>query len=188
VGGGQNMFNTLAYIGGRLNEENVLWGVGASILLNHYGLINKPNDIDILIALEDIEKADRILRNMGIKKDRKNVHGFATKYFYEYDIEGYELDVMAGLIINHSNGAFEYIFDESSITSFKEINGVKVPLSSLEDWYVIYQLIPNRDVKVKLIEDYLSSAGIKKPELLKRALTLKLPEEVSANIVRILNA
>lgn len=181
------MFNTLAYIGKRLNEENVLWGVGASILLNHFGLVEKPNDIDLLIALEDIEKADRILNSIGIKKDRKNVHNFATKYFYEYVIEGYEVDVMAGLIINHCSGSFEYIFDESSITDYKEINGVKVPLSSLEDWYVIYQLIPNREVKVKLIEDYLISTRIKNPQQLKRILTLKLPEHVRSNIIKILN-
>ncbi|MEK6266515.1 MAG: hypothetical protein N2B06_17355 [Clostridium sp.] len=33
------MFSTLSYIGKKLNEEGVVWGVGASILLNHYGLI-----------------------------------------------------------------------------------------------------------------------------------------------------
>jgi hypothetical protein len=41
-----------------------VWGVGASILLNYYGLIDKPNDIDILVDLKDIEKADIILNLM----------------------------------------------------------------------------------------------------------------------------
>ena len=52
------VFDTLSYIGERLNEERIMWGVGASILLNHYGLVDKPNDIDILVDLKDIEKTD----------------------------------------------------------------------------------------------------------------------------------
>ena len=43
---------------------------------------------------------------------------------------------------------FKYTFDQSSISEIKIINGVNIPLTSLEDWYVIYQLIPNREIKV----------------------------------------
>jgi hypothetical protein len=42
------MFNTLSYIGKKLNDSNIAWIVGASILLNQFGFIDKPNDIDIL--------------------------------------------------------------------------------------------------------------------------------------------
>lgn len=61
------MFNTLSYIGKKLNDEGIVWGVGASILLNHYGLVDKPNDIDILVDLNDIEKADKILKSIEKK-------------------------------------------------------------------------------------------------------------------------
>lgn len=184
---GIGMFKTLAYIAEKLNEEKVLWGVGASILLNHYGLVDKPNDIDILVALKDIEKADKILSSIGVKKDREKAATYATKYFYEYSIEGFDVDVMSGLTINHEEGAFQLTFDESSIVGTKEINGVKVPLSSLEDWYVIYQLIPNREVKVKLVEEYLINNGVENPSLLERTLLLELPESVRENVLRMLN-
>jgi hypothetical protein len=95
---------------------------------------------------------------------------------------------MAGLSINYDNGIFEYIFDQSSISDTKIINGVNIPLTSLEDWYIIYQLIPNREIKVTMVGNYLSSNGIKKPNLLKRALNGHLPDVVRDNIQRLLNA
>jgi hypothetical protein len=182
------MFNTLSYIGKKLNEEGIVWGVGASILLNHYGLIDKPNDIDILVDLKDIEKVDKILKSIGEKVVGEKIDTYSTKYFYEYTVNGVDVDVMAGLSINYDKGTFKYIFDQSSISEFKIINGVNIPLTSLEDWYVIYQLIPNREIKVAMIENYLLSNGINNPNLLKRTLKGNLPDEVRNNIQRLLNA
>ena len=181
------MFNTLSYIGKKFNEERIVWGVGASILLNHYGLIDKPNDIDILVDLKDIEKADKVLKSIGEKIVWEKTDIYSTKFFYEYLVNGFEVDVMAGLSINYDNGIFKYIFDQSSISEIKVINGVNIPLTSLEDWYVIYQLIPNREIKVSMIENYLLSNGIKKPNLLERALRGHLSNEVRDNIQRLLN-
>lgn len=182
------MFDTLSYIGEKLNEEKVIWGVGASILLNHYDLIYKPNDIDILVDLKDIEKADRILKSIGEKKIRDNVDTYSTEYFYEYVINGFDVDVMSGLSINHNNGMFKYIFDYHSISEIKEVNGIDIPLAALEDWYVIYQLIPNRETKVNMIESYLLLNGIKRPDLLEKALRGNLPREVREKIERILKS
>ena len=78
------MFDTLSYIGKKLNEEKIVWGVGASILLNHHRLIDKPNDIDILVDLKDIEKADKTLKSIGEKKVWEKTDTYSTQYFYEY--------------------------------------------------------------------------------------------------------
>lgn len=182
------MFNTLSHIGQKLNEGKVVWAVGASVLLNHYGLADKPNDIDILVDLNSIEKADKILKGIGEKKTPQKIGIYSTKYFYEYVVNGFDIDVMSGLRIQHSNGVFEYIFDRSSIPEIKEINGVNIPLSSLEDWYVIYQLIPNREKKVEIIKNYLLSKGIKNPNLFERVLTLSLPNNIKENIRIMLNS
>ena len=42
------MLKTLSYIGKKLNDGGITWGVGASILLNKFGFIDKPNDMMIL--------------------------------------------------------------------------------------------------------------------------------------------
>ncbi|WP_194191581.1 nucleotidyltransferase [Clostridium chrysemydis] len=164
------MFNTLSYIGKKLNDEGILWGVGASILLNRFGFIDKPNDIDIFISLDDIEKADEILKSIGEKKKWEKTSTYSTEYFYEYVINGIDIDVMSGFAVNHNNGTFRYIFDEKSISEFQIINGVSIPFTSLEDWYVIYQLIPKRQAKVEMIENYLKLNGVKRPMLLERSL------------------
>ena len=181
------MFDTLSEIGEKLNKDGVLWGVGASILLNHYGLIDKPNDIDILVDLDDIEKSNIILKSIGEKKVCEQSDKYSTKYFYEYVINGFDVDVMAGLSINHNEGIYRYIFDDKSIPITTKVNSINIPFTSLEDWYVIYQLIPKREAKVKLIQNYLLSNGIKNPTLLERALRGSLPEEVRDNIKRLLN-
>ncbi|WP_343069491.1 nucleotidyltransferase [Clostridium aciditolerans] len=183
----KEMFNTLSYIGEKLNSSNIVWGVGASILLNQFGLIKKPNDIDIFIDIKDIEKADEVLKSIGEKKKWEKTATYSTKYFYEYIIDGFDVDVMAGFAVNHISGVFEYTFDHNSISEFKRINGVNIPFTSLEDWYVIYQLIPNREAKVKIIESYLLLNGIKKPLLLERALKGNLPIEVREKIKKILS-
>ena len=119
---------------------------------------------------------------MGEKKIREKSDSYSTKYFYEYVVHGFDIDVMSGLSINYNSGTFEYIFDHTSISDFEKINGVNIPLSSLEDWYVIYQLIPNREIKVKMIEDYLLLNGVKNPTLFERSLRGNLPIEVRDKI------
>ena len=176
------MFNTLSYIGKFFNDANIVWGVGASILLNQFGLADSPNDIDIHVAIKDIHKVDEILKSIGTKKQKGKNDSYSTKYFYEYIVNGIDIDVMAGLAINHTNGIFEYIFDESSISQFILIDEISIPFTSLEDWFVLYQLIPNRDAKVKIIEDYLLLNGIQKPFLLERSLNGNLPLTITEKI------
>ncbi|MBY6897199.1 hypothetical protein [Clostridium botulinum] len=58
----------------------------------------------------------------------------------------------------------------------------------MEDWYVIYQLIPNREAKVKVIESYLLLNGINNSFLLERVLKGNLPIEVREKIKKILSS
>lgn len=180
------MLNTLSYIGEKLNNGNIRWAVGASILLNQYGLVEQPNDIDIFVDERDIEEADKLLKRLGEKKKWELNTTYATKYFYEYEIKGVDLDVMAGFAVKFSGGLFQFQFDEKSISEFRSINGVEIPFTALEDWYVLYQLIPNRQVKVQIIEEYLKKCGIKNPFLLKRILKNTLPNQIRSKIENML--
>lgn len=185
--GEYDLLDTLGYIAEKLNAEKIVWAVGASLLLNRFALIDKPNDIDILVHLKDVEKADGILKSIGEKIEAKKETTYATKFFNEYVINGIDVDLMSGLTINHQAGAFQYIFDNDSISDVWQVNGSEIPLTTLEDWYILYQLIPKREAKVKIIEEYLMVNGIRHSNLLKRALDLNLPDEVRENIQRMLN-
>lgn len=178
------MIDTLSYIGEKLNNAGILWAVGASIVLNQYGLVDKPNDIDILVDINDIKRADEILNELGSKKPLEEGEStiYSTKYFYEYIVNGIDVDIMAGFAINFNEDTYEYSFDKEAVTNTKKMNGVEIPLTSLEDWYVLYQLMPNREKKVNLIEKYLLSNGIKETHLIYRALSKKLPNKIRKRI------
>lgn len=176
------ILNTLSYVGEQLNKTEILWGIGASIVLNQYGLISNPKDIDILVDVRNIKKADEILQILGKKKPTEETSVYSTKYFYEYVVNSVDVDVMAGFAINYNENTYEYSFDSESITNVKRINGIDIPLTSLEDWYILYQLIPNKESKVDLIEKYLLCNGIKETNLIKRALSKDLPIKVRERV------
>lgn len=183
-----DLFKVLSIIGAKFSESNIVWAVGASVMLNQLGLIKNMNDLDILVDIKDIKKVDEILRGMGKNIETVENSVYSTTYFYEYVVEGIEIDIMAGFSINHDNGVYDFILDHESISKIEIINGVKIPFTSVEDWYVIYQLIPKRQDKVNLIENYLTLNGINNPYLLKRALMRKLPLTIKSNIKRILGS
>ena len=181
------MYTILSILGEKLNRSNIVWAVGGSILLNQFDLIDKPNDIDLFVDINQIEKVDDIFKRIGQKKEVGNDTTFSTRYFYEYIVEGINIDVMAGFAVNHSDGLFEYIFDDHSISEFRLINGVSIPFTSLEDWYVIYHLIPDREYKANMIRNYLLSNGINQYFLLERALEANLPLAVRKKVEMILS-
>ena len=181
------MLSTLSFIGEKFNEERIVWAVGGSVMLSYYGLAPDPNDIDILIDKDCAAQAAALMDAIGKESPPARSQTFATRHFHKYDVGGFPVDVMSGLAIRHDSGLFYYIFDMESVTGCMAVRGVKVPLASLEDWYVLYQLMPGRADKAKMIENHLRSAGIRRPELLNRILTQNLPKGVKENIKRLLD-
>jgi hypothetical protein len=172
------MIETLCRVAEKLNTARVCWGVGGSFMLKQHGLVEKPNDLDLMLAVEDAEQADQLLCALGKKLESARKPCYSTRFFYEYQVDGVEIDLMAGFGIFHAAGHYEYLFDQTSIVERKVISGVEIPFTSLEDWYVLYQVMPNREPKVKLIEEYWISNGTQHPDLLIRALSGNLPENV----------
>jgi hypothetical protein len=180
------VYTTLKLIAQKLNAENIVWGVGASVLLSFYQLIDAPRDIDLLVALEDIEKADAILSSLGQKNLWEKSAAYSTRFFYEYTINGVDIDVMSGLKIHVQEYVYEHSFERQSITDHKTIDEIDIPLTSLEDWFVLYQLIPKREAKVAMIEDYLQKNGVKNRFILEKALMAELPEVIRERIIKLL--
>ena len=182
------MLNTLGYIAGKLNATNLVWAVGGSILLEHYGLVRKPNDIDILTDLNSFAQAAAILKSIGEEKPPTETRTFATRHYHKFVVNGIAVDLLSDLVINHQNGQFHFIFDSASVSGAMRAGGAEVPLASLEDWYVIYQLIPGRQAKAELIRCHLMSNGVKRADLLSRMVNADLPPEVKENITHCLQS
>jgi len=176
------MIKALATFGEKLNSENVIWGVGGSVMLSFYGLADKPKDIDIVVSLDSIKNAIEILDEIGERKEVKKNSDFSTRHFYKYRVDGADLDVMSGFMLNTKRGIFEYHFDEFSIAERKEVEGVSIPLCALEDWFVLYNLMPGRLERVKAIEEYLIKNGINNMGFLHKAIDGDIPINIIERI------
>lgn len=149
--------NTLVRLGRELNRANVFWAVGGSVMLQQYGLIQSPQDIDILVSEEDAPKVCEILSSIGEKVAEREADSiYATKFFCEYRINGIEVDVMAGLKIKKNEQIFEYDFNKSTKRIHFYVEDEQIPFSTLNDWLILYSWMPNKEGKVKMIEAYMT--------------------------------
>ncbi len=153
--------DVLKKIAEKLNKEEIVWGVGASVMLNYYGITEKVNDIDIQVSLDHVDRIDRILAKMGTKNRRLPNDTYKTKYFYEYTIDGVEVDLMGGLCVSRDGKDYSFEFTKNSIGDTLIIEGVEVPLGKLDYWYNIYKVLPGREIKVKGIENYIEKGKLK---------------------------
>ena len=170
-----NFQETLAYIVKALQREQIHFGIGGSLLLAHHGLPVTPRDIDLVVALEDAERAVQVLSEMGTVVEQDETSLYATQVFQEFIIKGIDIDLMSGLQIRHDEGIFVCPFAEQTI------NKTGLPFMSLVDWYVIYQLIPGREQKVAMIEHCLANQEVDQ-ERLKQLRRLNLPQAVKKRI------
>lgn len=163
-----------------LQRERIHFGIGGSLLLAQHGLPVVPRDIDLVVALADAERAVQLLADIGTVVEQDKTSLYATEVFQEFIIEGIDIDLMSGLQIRHGEGVFIYPFDEQSIDSTGR------PFMALIDWYVIYQLIPGREQKVAMIEQYLTKQEVDH-ERLEQLRRLVLPKAIRNRIDQWLN-
>ena len=52
-------------IAAEFNKDNLLWAIGASLLLYFKGVAEVFHDIDIMVDEKDVERCKNILLNMG---------------------------------------------------------------------------------------------------------------------------
>ncbi len=142
--------STLAKIAKLLNDEKIMWNVGGSVLLSHFDLHESPHDIDIIVSKADSNKVEYILSGLGEMRDVEKSDVFQSDYYRKFIINGTEVDLIAGFKIKHAEGVYEY---KPEFWGEKDNDGVIY--AQLEDWYVIYQLMPNGAKKAKKIEEYL---------------------------------
>jgi hypothetical protein len=180
------VWQVLVRVARALNESGALWCVGGSVLLSQYGLAERPNDLDLLAGLEDAERIAFLLDAMGEALPGGQSATFATRCFRRFTIDGTGVDLMAGLAVNHPEGRYEAPFDGPSIASRPLMDGVPVPFGALEDWYVLYQLMPGREHKARIIEEFLLQNGTQHPDLLARALGGCLPGPVRDRVAKLL--
>ncbi|XMB72494.1 hypothetical protein RJI07_00985 [Mycoplasmatota bacterium WC30] len=149
------MNKLLIKIAKKLNNANITWALGGSLILKHHNLLENVNDIDIIIARSDIFKAKHIFDSLGEAKRVSPKGIYKTSYFYEYTIDSIEVDVMCEFKIDNQS-LYNYNFDVTKIVDTEILTGTKIYYSSLEDWLVLYTLM-GRTKKVELIKRYFET-------------------------------
>ncbi len=142
----------IAKIADALNKAEVRWAIGGSTLLFLKGIDFEFNDLDIVVLEEDAQKAKEALLSIGAAY-HKSEKAPTTKVFEEFTVDGLDVDVISGFIIQAYGKEFDCSFKNENVEEI-EVEGVKVRLDSLEAWQNIYQL-QDRQEKAHYITDYL---------------------------------
>ncbi|WP_426355275.1 hypothetical protein [Exiguobacterium sp. R-39] len=166
-------------------SSHVRWGIGGSVLLAHHRLVEHPNDLDLLFHPDDFVVAEQILKQLGEQQPTQDKGIFLTRRFEEYTIGHVELDIIVDFKIQHTAGIFSFVFDETAVTEQVSFRGQRYPFMHLEDWYVFYLLMPGRESKVSLLEDYWKSHPLDAPQRLQIALAAPLPDSIRQRIEHI---
>lgn len=147
----QRKLAVLARIAAELRQADVTWALGASGLLYFRGLAPDFHDLDLMVALEDAGKAERILDRLGQPLPPKpNASIYRTAVFREYTVDGVEVDLMAGMVIVKDGAAHDGSLHQEDIAGTVTVCGGHVPLHSLACWRRYYALM-GRAEKAKLL-------------------------------------
>ena len=141
----------LSQIAKEFNNRNITWAIGASMLLYFKGIVSEFHDIDIMVAEEDIDQTKEVLSSFGSMQSPNPNITYKTSCFMEFAVDGIEIDVMAGFVIIHDDKEHHFPLMKEHIKDFTEIEGVRIPLQTLEEWRTYYQLM-GRNEKVDLID------------------------------------
>lgn len=134
-------------------KNNISWGLGASGLLSFYGIVEEPNDIDIMVSVLDVEEANRVLAEIGEKKNLDDYEIYSD-YYDIYTVDGVSVDLIAGFTINSDNFQYKFYFSEDLIVEHRPMLSANVPLLYLRDWYFMYILMGDPKGRTKLMEEY----------------------------------
>ena len=141
----------IAKIAKKLNESGARWAIGGSVLLYLKGITFSFNDLDLVVVMEDAPKAIKALEELG--EHHPNKGKSSAKIFDEFTVDGLDVDLISGFEITEFGKTTDCSFKNENVEHM-ELEGVDIPLDSLELWYEIYNL-QGRVEKARYIKDYL---------------------------------
>ena len=156
MAGTEDKISLLKRIAHRLNEAQVEWCLGASMMLYFKGIVSKFHDIDLMISVEDMEVVKTILSEMGTlcPSDHEPNPMYQTKCFMEYVIDAIDVDVMAGFAIVREGEVYDCSLCTDQITDQLMLEDEVIPMQSPRLWCTYYRLM-GRNAKADLIEKAL---------------------------------
>lgn len=165
-----------------LRENKIRCGIGGSYLLQLYDLCDEPNDVDFWVEPDDIQKVRTLFQDYEeiIEKIQLPV-----QYHYKFRYIDIDIDFVACFITRPNQHEYIYNIKPESIEVITTSDGLEIPCTSLEDWYVVYKLL-NREKKASLIEQFIYKKDIRKTnqklEMSIKDKKNKLPKRVTKDV------
>ena len=144
----------LARIAETLNRNRITYAVGASAMLYLRGIADSFNDIDLTVAEAAAPRAIEALRTIGTMAPPDQSSGFLTHCFRTFEIDGVEVDLIAGMVIVSDGTAHDCPLRPEDIDATASVRGVPVPLHSPACWRRFYALM-GRQAKAERIDAWL---------------------------------
>lgn len=140
----------LLKIAALLNNSNIEWALGGSLLLfyEHYDVT--VHDIDIIVNASSRHKLDVLLKDIPYKTKR-NDGIYKTTYFYKLTIAGIGVDVMIDFKLQVNQQLYQFPF---YIAKHILVKNEIIYLCSVAEWKKAYTLMGRID-KVKLLENMM---------------------------------
>ncbi len=183
------LVDVLVKVAKKLNSLNCNWAIASSMVLNKYGLVDKPNDIDILFDPNKSEAIKEVMNEIGMYIELPSKEPFRTEEFFGYMVDGVMVEFMGGFkIAIENNKIYEFILDDEAIKERITINNININLTTLEDWFVGYSVMNDPKNRVALIKNYFREYGIKNRDLLERNLKNPLPSVVREEVQKLLSS
>lgn len=130
----------------------VPWLLGASGLLLAHGLTERVGDWDLLVPADARgEVADRLapwLESIIVDRDPP----WRSAFIGRLAVDGVPIEVIGGMALRHEEGV--YRVEVGLPTDWWEVEGRRIPLAPLEEWYILY-LLMGREAKAARIESLL---------------------------------
>ena len=146
----EHKISVLKTIARALNERDITWALGASMLLYFKGSVPEFHDIDLMVADEDADAAQTVLSSLGTLQPAKPNTKYKTKRFREYVIDGVDVDVMVGFAIVDGEETVDCSLKKEQIVEQINLDGEQIPLQSPMLWCTYYERM-GRHEKAALI-------------------------------------
>ena len=148
--------DVLRQIHTRLSNTDVNWVVTGSLGFALQGVPIQPNDIDIQTDQVGAYEIERLFSNVVIRKVEFSATERIRSHFGALQIDGIEVEIMGDIQKKGADSVWEEIVNPAHYRQMVEIEGLLVPVLSLEYEYQAY-LKFGRLERAKMLRRWLDS-------------------------------
>ena len=149
-------FNVLRQIHAQLSNTDVNWVITGSLGFALQGVPVQPNDIDLQTDKAGAYEIESLFSNAVIRKVTFSATERIKSHFGVLQLDGIEVEIMGDIQKRGPDGVWEEVVDPARYRRVVEIDGLLVPVLSLEYEYQAY-LKFGRTERAKMLRRWLDN-------------------------------